>query len=248
MRTIRNLQTLIGRELYGYFCSPIAYIFIVMFLGLLGLFTFGDGLGNFYERGVADLEIAFFTWHPWLFMVLVPAVGMRLWSEELNKGTLELLCTMPITLWQAVVAKFLAGLVFLGLALALTFPLVLTANYLGAPDNGKIACGYIGSFAMAGAFLALSSFTSALTRNQIVSFIIAVVANLVLVLAGYPTIVNVLLQWQVPAGLVDFISDLSIFSHYIGLQRGVLDTRDLVYFLLLMVFGLSSTMVALKNR
>lgn len=248
MRTLRNLQTLMARELYGYFCSPIAYIFIVVFLGLMGMFTFGDGLGNFYDRGVADLEVAFFTWHPWLFMVLVPAVGMRLWSEELNKGTLELLCTMPINLWQAVVAKFLAGLLFLGLALALTFPVVLTANYLGTPDNGKIACGYVGSFAMAGAFLALSSFTSALTRNQIVSFIIAVVGNLVLVLAGYPTIVNVLLQWQVPVAVVNFVSDLSVYVHYLALQRGVLDSRDLVYFVLLMVFGLSSTLVALKNR
>ncbi len=247
MNAIRNIRIIVWRELYSYFCSPIAYIFLVIFLVLMGIFTFGDNLGDLYDRGVADLSIPFFTWHPWLFMVLVPAVGMRLWSEELNRGTLELLSTMPLTLAQAVIAKFLAGAVFLATALVLTFPVVLTVNYLGDPDNGKILCGYAGSLFMAASFLAISSFTSAITRNQIISFILTLVISMLLVLCGFPPIVNMLRQW-LPEMLTQMVSSWSVYTHFAGMQRGMIDSRDIVYFVSIITLGLSSTWVVLKNR
>ncbi len=248
MRTIRNIYNLVIRELYSYFCSPIAYVFLVIFLGMIGVFTFGDNLGSFFERGVADLEIPFFAWHPWLFMVLVPAVGMRLWSEELNKGTIELLRTMPISLWEAVAAKFIAGTVVLALALLLTFPVVITVNYLGTPDNGKILCGYLGSLLLACAFLALSGLTSALTRNQVISFIVSLVIALFLILCGFPAVTTALLQWNTPQPLLDFVGGLSVYTHFASLQRGVIDSRDVIYFLAVITFGLGSTMVVLRRR
>src|SRR5712691_9668993 len=167
-----NIKAIARRELQGYFASPVAYVFIVIFLLMVGFFTFMAG--GFFERAEASL-IAFFLWHPWLYLFLVPAAGMRLWSEERRQGTMELLLTMPITTWQAIVGKFAASWLFLALALALTFPVVITVNYLGAPDNGVIFGGYVGSLLLAGAYLAISCMTSALTRNQVVSFILSVV-------------------------------------------------------------------------
>src|SRR3954467_1976373 len=167
-----NIKTIAKREIAGYFASPVAYVFIVIFLLLCGFFTFM--LGGFFERREASL-VSFFLWHPWLYLFLVPAVGMRLWSEERRLGTMELLLTMPITTWQAIVGKFLASWLFLALALALTFPVIISVNYLGSPDNGIILCGYIGSWLMAGAYLAIACCTSAMTRTQVVSFIISVV-------------------------------------------------------------------------
>src|SRR3954462_3361669 len=161
-----NIKTIAKREIAGYFASPVAYVFIVIFLLLCGFFTFM--LGGFFERREASL-MSFFIWHPWLYLFLVPAAAMRLWSEERRQGTMELLLTMPITTWQAIVGKFLASWLFLGLALALTFPVVMTVNYLGHPDNGVILSGYIGSLLMAGGYLAIGSMTSAMTRNQVVS-------------------------------------------------------------------------------
>jgi ABC-2 type transport system permease protein len=169
MRAWANIQTIAKRELGGYFASPVAFVFIVLFLFLMGFFTFM--IGYLLERREASLYW-FFYWHPWLYLLLVPATGMRLWSEERRLGTLELLLTMPITAWQAIVGKFLASWAFLALALALTFPVVLTVNYLGHPANGIIFCGYVGSFLLAGAYLAVSCLTSAMTRNQVISFII----------------------------------------------------------------------------
>src|SRR5881296_1630002 len=169
---VANIKTIAKRELGGYFASPVAYVFIVIFLLLCGFFTFM--LGGFFERREASL-VSFFLWHPWLYLFLVPAAGMRLWSEERRLGTMELLLTMPITAWQAIVGKFLASWAFLTLALALTFPVVITVRYLGHPDMGIIFCGYIGSFLLAGAYLAVSCLTSAMTRNQVISFIISVV-------------------------------------------------------------------------
>ena len=163
---MRNILTIAKRELRGYFSSPVAFVFIVIFLLLSGFFTFM--VGGFFERGEANLQ-AFFAWHPWLYLFLVPAVGMRMWSEERRLGTIELLLTMPITPWQAIVGKFLASWAVVALALALTFPVVWTVNYLGSPDNGVILGGYIGSLLMAGAYLAISAMTSAMTRNQVVS-------------------------------------------------------------------------------
>src|SRR5207237_9715802 len=197
-----NIKTIAKRELGGYFASPVAYVFIVIFLLLCGFFTFM--LGGFFERREASLT-SFFLWHPWLYLFLVPAVGMRLWSEERRLGTIELLLTMPITAWQAIVGKFLASWIFLALALVLTFPVVLTVNYLGRPHNGAIFCGYVGSFLLAGAYLAISCLTSAMTRNQVISFIIAVVICLLFLLAGFPPVTNLFTSWS-PNWLVETIT------------------------------------------
>src|SRR3954451_15728031 len=195
MNSLANIKTITKRELGAYFSSPLAYVFLVIFLLLCGFFTFyvATGMGTYFQRGDASM-ITFFVWHPWFYLFLVPAVGMRLWAEERRVGTLELLMTMPITPWQAIVGKFLASWLFLGLALVLTFPVVLTVNYLGHPDNGVIFAGYIGSWLMAGAYLSVSCITSAITRTQVVSFIISVVVCLFLILAGFPPVINFLQQ------------------------------------------------------
>src|SRR5438094_1199584 len=172
---MRNIITIAKRELRGYFSSPVAFVFIVIFLLLSGFFTFM--VGGFFERGQANLD-TFFAWHPWLYLFLVPAVGMRMWSEERRLGTIELLLTMPVTPWQAILGKFLAAWAVVGLALLLTFPVWITVNYLGHPDNGVIFASYIGSFLMGGAYLAITAMTSATTRNQVVAFIVSVVLAL----------------------------------------------------------------------
>ena len=238
-----NIKTIAKRELGGYFSSPVAYVFIVIFLLLSGFFTFM--VGGFFERGEASL-ISFFMWHPWFYLFLVPAAGMRLWAEERRVGTLELLFTMPVTPWQAIVGKFLASWLFLALALFLTFPLVISVNHLGSPDNGVILAGYVGSLMMAGAYLAISCMTSALTRNQVVSFIIAVVLCLFLILAGYPPVTNLLAQWS--ATLVDIIASFSFITHYEGFQKGVLDSRDVIFFLSVIGFSLFTTGVILRGH
>ena len=184
-----NIFAIAKRELVSYFTSPVAYVFLVIFLLLAGFFTFT--VGNFFERGEASLA-AFFSWHPWLYLVLVPAVGMRLWSEERRSGTMELLLTMPLNPWEAIVAKFLASWIFLAIGLALTFPIVLTVNLLGEPDNGQLIAGYIGSLLLSGAYLALTCMTSALTRNQVIAFILSVVLCLFLILAGFNPVTDLL--------------------------------------------------------
>src|SRR6266481_7757476 len=189
MNSTANIKAIVKRELGGYFSSPVAYVFIVIFLLLTGFFTFMQG--NFFERGQANLD-SFFMWHPWLYLFLVPCVGMRLWAEERRVGTIELLLTKPITAWQAILGKFLASWIFLGLALVLTFPVVITVNYLGSPDNGVILAAYLGSFLMAGAYLAISCITSAMTRNQVVSFIVSVVVCLFFILAGFPPVTDMI--------------------------------------------------------
>ena len=239
-----NVWTIAKRELKGYFASPVAYVFIVIYLLLAGFFTFM--VGGFFERGQANLQ-SFFLWHPWLYLFLVPAVGMRLWSEERRLGTLELLFTMPITPWQAIVGKFLASWLFLALALILSFPLIITVNYLGDPDNGVIFCTYVGSFLMAGAYLALSCITSAMTRNQVISFIVSVVICLFLILAGFPPVINMLTQWAKP-WLVDLVSSFSVMTHFDGFQKGVLDSRDIIFFLSVVVFSLFTTSVILRSH
>ena len=240
--SIRNIKTIASRELGGYFASPVAFVFIVIFLLLSGFFTFM--VAGFFERGEAGLE-TFFTWHPWLYLFLVPAVGMRMWSEERRIGTIELLLTMPVTPWQAIVGKFLAAWVVLALALVFTFPVVWTVNYLGTPDNGVILGGYIGSLLMAGAYLSISAMTSAMTRNQVVSFILSVVLALFLILAGYPPVTNLLVQWASP-WFVDGIAAFSVMTHFDSIQKGVLDSRDILYFLSVMVFSLFTTGVILR--
>ncbi|HPC60084.1 MAG TPA: ABC transporter permease [Verrucomicrobiota bacterium] len=245
MNTWSNIRTITKRELGAYFSAPLAYVFIVIFLLLCGFFTFM--VGGFFERGEASLVRPFFDWHPWFYLFLVPAVGMRLWAEERRVGTIELLLTMPITAWQAILGKFLASWLFLGLALALTFPVVITVNYLGSPDNGVILSGYIGSWLMAGAYLAVSCMTSAMTRAQVVSFIIAVVLCLFLILAGFPPVINLLETWAAP-WLVDVITSFSVITHFDGFQKGVLDFRDIIFFLSVMVFCLFTTSVILRGH
>ena len=243
-RALGNIAAIAKREISGYFASPVAYVFIVIFLLLSGFFTFM--VGGFFERREASLT-AFFVWHPWLYLFLVPAAGMRLWSEERRLGTIELLLTMPVTAWQAIVGKFLASWLFLGLALALSFPMVMTVCYLGSPDLGVIFCGYVGSLLMAGAYLAVSCMTSALTRNQVVSFILSVVICLFLILAGWPPVTNLLVRWA-PNWFVEGVAAFSVMPHFEGFQRGVLDSRDLVFFLSVIVFSLFTTGTIIRSH
>jgi len=240
-----NIKAITKRELGAYFSSPLAYVFIVIFLLLCGFFTFM--VGGFFERGEASLVRPFFDWHPWFYLFLVPAVGMRLWAEERRVGTIELLLTMPITAWQAILGKFLASWLFLGLALVLTFPIWITVNYLGSPDNGVILCGYLGSWLMAGAYLSISCFTSAMTRTQVVSFIVSVVLCLFLILAGFPPVIKLLENWASP-WLVDTVTSFSVIRHFEGFQRGVLDSRDILFFLSVMVFSLFTTSAILRGH
>jgi ABC-2 type transport system permease protein len=233
--------TVAKRELSGYFASPIAFVFIVIFLLLSGFFTFMAA--GFFENGEANLT-AFFVWLPWLYLFLVPAVGMRMWSEERRLGTIELLLTMPIAGWQAIAGKFLASWAVIALAVLLTFPFVLTVNYLGHPDNGVIFASYLGSLLMAGAYLAISAMTSALTRNQVISFILSVVLLLFLILAGWTPVVNLLGQWA-PQWLINTISSFSVMTHFVSIQNGVIDSRDILFFLSVIVFALFTTSVIL---
>ena len=239
---LRNILAIAKRELGGYFTSPVAFVFIVIFLLISGFFTFM--VGGFFEIGQANLT-SFFEWHPWLYLFLVPAVGMRMWSEERRLGTMELLLTMPITPWQAIIGKFLASWAVLGIALALTFPMVITVNHLGNPDNGVILGGYIGSLLLSGAYLSISSMTSALTRNQVVSFILSVVVCLFLILAGWPPVTNLLVQWASPL-FVDTIAAFSVMTHFEGISKGLLDSRDILFFLSVIVFSLFTTGVIIR--
>lgn len=232
------------REWRAYFDSPVAYVFIIIFLMLTGFFTFS--ISRFYEAGQADLG-GFFTWHPWLYMILVPAVAMRLWAEERRSGTIELLFTVSVTPLQALLGKFFAAWLFMLLALALTFPIPLTAAYLGSPDTGAVLSGYLGSGLLAGAYIATGTFTSALTRNQVISFILGVVIGLFLILAGFPPVTDLLSRWA-PSWFVDGVASFSFMSHFQALQRGVVDLRDLVYFASVMVFMIFATQVVLKNK
>jgi ABC-2 type transport system permease protein len=246
MNALANIKTITKRELAAYFSSPLAYVFIVIFLLLCGFFAFSVQ-PTLLDRGEASLSANFFMWHPWFYLFLVPAVGMRLWAEERRVGTIELLLTMPITAWQAIVGKFLASWIFLGVALVLTFPIVITVNYLGSPDNGTILCGYIGSWLMAGAYLAISCITSAMTRAQVVIFIISVVICLFLILAGYPPVINFLQQLFTPK-LADLVASFSVMTHFEGLQKGVLDSRDLLFFVSVIGFSLFTTSVILRTH
>ena len=241
---LRNSAGILKREFAGYFGSPVAYVFIVIFLLLSGFFPFS--LSHFYEIGQADLR-TFFEWHPWIFLFLVPAVGMRLWAEERRTGTIELILTLPVTLVEVIVGKFLAAWLFIGVALLLTFPMVLTVTYLGDPDMGAILCAYFGSFLLAGAYLSVGSMTSAMTRNQVISFILSVVICLFLVLAGWPPVTDILSGWA-PVWLVNVVSGFSFMPHFVSMERGVLDLRDLCYFTSVIFFMLFANGVILQNR
>jgi ABC-2 type transport system permease protein len=220
---MRNVGIIMRRELASYFATPLAYIFLLIFLVLVNLFTFY--LGEFFERGQADLN-PFFSYHPWLFLFLIPAVSMRLWADERRSGSIELLMTLPVTLWQAVVGKFLAAWAFTILALALTFPIWLTVNFLGSPDNGAILAAYIGSMLLAAGFLSIGSLASALTRNPVIAFIVGIAACFAFLVAG----------------------SLGFLTHYEAISKGVIDIRDLIYFALLITWFLLATAVVLDVR
>jgi ABC-2 type transport system permease protein len=239
-----NVWTIAKRELVGYFDSPVAYVFIVIYLLLAGFFTFT--FGSFFDRGEASLG-AFFMWMPWLLLFLVPALGMRLWSEERRSGTIELLLTFPVTPWQAILGKFLASWIFIAIAMALTFPVWITVNWLGDPDNGVILAGYIGSWFLAGAYLAVSCLTSAITRNQVVSFILSVVICLGLVVVGFTPVTDLLARWAAP-WLVEAIAGFSVLTHFDGFQKGVIDSRDFVFFASVIGFALFVTGVVLRGH
>jgi ABC-2 type transport system permease protein len=238
------IRALFRRELKSYFATPVAYVFIVIYLVLMGTFTFY--LGQFYERGQADLS-SFFNFHPWLYLFLVPAISMRLWAEERKTGSIELLMTMPITAWQAVLGKFLAAWAFTGIALALTFPVWITVNYLGNPDNGAILAGYVGSMLMAGGFLAIGACLSATTRNQVIAFVITIVVCFGFLLSGFPMVLDLFSGWA-PQALVDGIASLSFLTHFANISKGVIDFRDLVYFGLLIGSFLYANTIVLQWR
>jgi ABC-2 type transport system permease protein len=232
------------RELAAYFATPLAYVFVLIFLMMSGVFTFY--IGGFYERGQADLT-AFFNFHPWLYLFLVPAIAMRLWSEERKSGTIELLLTLPLTRAQAVLGKFLAAWLFTGLALALTFPLWITVNVLGAPDNGVILSSYLGSWLMAGSFLAVGSCMSALTRNQVIAFITTVVVCFLFILSGFPLVLDALSAWA-PQVLIDAFASMSFLTHFNAVSKGVIGLRDLLFFLSMAVVWLAATAVIIEMK
>ncbi len=241
---MKNLGVIFQRELGSYFATPLAYIFIVIFLVLAAVFTFY--LGGFYESGQADLN-PFFNFHPWLYLFLVPAVAMRLWAEERKSGTIELLMTLPVSRTDMVLGKFLAAWVFVGIALLLTFPIIVTVNYLGSPDNGAIFTGYLGSWLLAGGYLAIGSCMSALTKNQVIAFILSVVACFVFIVSGFPLVLDLFSSWA-PQWLVDAIASLSFLIRFDAISKGVLDLRDLLYFISLMAVWLYATAIVIDLK
>jgi ABC-2 type transport system permease protein len=243
---VKHTLTILKRELAGYFATPVAYVFIVIFLLLSGFFTFQ--LGDFYADGKGQATLSgFFGWHPWLYLFLIPALSMRLWAEERKQGTIELLMTLPITVPQAVLGKFLAAWIFAAVALALTFPMWITVNYLGDPDNGTIIAGYVGSLLMSGGFLAIGSCVSALTKNQVIAFVLSVTVCLAFLMTGFPAVIGIVSGW-LPAALVEAIASFSFFTHFDGLSKGLIEARDLVFFGSLIAFALYANTLLLELK
>jgi gliding motility-associated transport system permease protein len=240
---MRNILIIAGRELTAYFATPVATVFIVIFLVLQGALTFN--LGDFFDRGQADLN-PFFTFIPWVFLLLVPAITMRLWAEERRLGTIELLLTLPLTQFQAVLGKFFAAWAFCAIALVLTFPFVITANILGSPDNGVIASGYVGSLLVAGAFLAVGSAMSALTRNQVIAFVLAVAVCFVFAVASYPVVTDFLSR-NTPV-LADIARRVAVIDRFQDFTRGVVSVRDLIFFATFIGFWLYLNAVLVEQR
>lgn len=240
---MNTILTIIKRELKSYFSTPIALIFLVVFLILCGVFTFK--LGGFYDQGEAELR-SFFMWHPWLYLFIIPAISMRLWAEEKRVGTIELLLTLPIKVEHAVIGKFIAAWLFIGFALALTCPLVYTVNFLGDPDNGVILASYFGSFLMAGAYLAIGLALSATTKNQVIAFVLTTTLCLFLIILGHEPVVDTLNR-ALPSKLVDQLVNLSFPYHFEAIQRGVIDVRDFIYFIILISVNLVLSTVIVNN-
>ena len=241
---MRNIWIIAKRELKAYFATPVAFVFIAIFVGLTGGFSFY--IGRFFDRNQASLE-GFFTYHPWLYLLLVPAVAMRLWAEERKSGTIEQLLTLPISTGEAVLGKFLAAWLFCGIALALTTPMWLTVNVLGHPDNAAAAVGYFGSFILAGAFLAVGICMSALTRNQIIAFIAGALVCFIFTMSGLDTVAN-FLRGHAPESLIETIASFSFLSRFDSLTRGVIDLRDLVFFASSIAFWLFAAVIAVDSR
>jgi ABC-2 type transport system permease protein len=241
---MRNTKLILKRELGGYFATPVAYVFLVIFLGLAGTFTFY--LGNFFERSQADLQ-PFFAFHPWLYLFLIPAISMRLWSEERRSGTIELFLTLPVSMGQAVAGKFLAAWAFTGIALVLTFPLWVTVNYLGTPDNGVILASYLGSFLMAGAFLAIGACVSAITKSQVIAFVISAALCFVFIVSGAPMVLNFFAGWA-PQIVLDTVASFSFITHFNSISRGVIDLTDIVFFLSLIALFLFANAVLVDMK
>ena len=241
---MKQVWPIFRREFATYFATPLAYVFIVIFLFAMGAFTFY--IGNFYSNGVADLTV-FFGYHPWLYLFLVPAIAMRLWAEERRTGTMELLLTLPVPLWATVVGKFLAAWAFTGLALALTFPIWLTVNYLGSPDNGVIFASYIGSFLMAGGYLAIGAAISAMTSNQVIAFVVSVVVCFLFTVSGAPIVLDFFRDWA-PLVLLNTIASFSFLTHFSAITAGVIDLRDIVYFVSLIALFLLVNIVVIDLK
>lgn len=241
---MKQLPVVFKRELASYFATPLAYVFILIFLVLSGVFTFY--LGGFFEGGQADLT-AFFNFHPWLYLFLVPALAMRLWAEERKSGSIELLMTLPITRFEAVTGKFLAAWIFAGIALLLTFPMIITVNYLGEPDNGAIITGYFGSWLLAGSYLAIGSCMSALAKNQVIAFILAVSACFLFIVSGFPMVLDAFTGWA-PQWVLDAVASLSFLTRFEAISKGVIDLRDLLYFITLMAAWLAATAVVVDLK
>ena len=232
------------RELASYFATPVAYVFIAVFLAMSSVCTFASELGGFFERGQADLR-AFFGFHPWLYLFLVPASSMRLWAEDRRSGSIELLTTLPLAVWQSVIGKFLAAWAFVAVGLALTCPIWITVNFLGQPDNGVIAASYFGSLLLAGGFLAIGSFVSATTKNQIVAFVLSMVGCLMFMLLGFP-LVQSLLTDTLPLGVTETLASLSVLTRYEAISRGVLAPSDVFYFATLIGVMLAATSILVE--
>ena len=241
---MQNVVTIAKRELKSYFATPVAYVFILIFLALTGAFTFY--LGNFFVRGQAELD-AFFQFHPWLYLLLIPAVSMRLWAEERKTGTIEFLITLPVTTFATVLGKYIAAWIFTGIALLLTFPIWISVNFLGSPDNGVILGSYVGSFLMAGAFLAIGSCISATTKNQVVAFIITATICFLFTMSGLELVLNFFRLWA-PDFLVQAIASLSFLTHFQAITNGVIDLRDILFFTSLISVWLFANILVVNQK
>ena len=241
---MNNIWFIMKRELSGYFATPVAYVFIIIFLLLTGFSTFF--VGNFFERGEADLY-PFFSIHPWLYVLLIPAISMRLWSEERKNGSIELLMTLPVSVFEAVLGKFLAAWAFTGLALLLNFPLWITVNYLGSPDNGVIFAGFIGSLLMAGGFLAIGACISATTKNQVIAFVLSLIVSLIFVLSGYGIVLDFFSSWA-PAAFVEATSSFILLTHFDAISSEVIDMRVMLYFASVIMIWLFANAIVINAR
>jgi len=246
--SIDRIYTVIKREVLSYFTSPLAYIFIIIFLLLSGFFTFSaPPFGNFLNSNQASLAFSFFPYHSWLYLVLVPPISMRLWSEEQKNGTIEILFTTQISILEAVIGKFISAWIIILISLFLTFPIIITVNWLGTPDNNIIISGYLGSALLGAGFLSIGCMTSAMSKNQIISYIYSMILCLLLILFGHQSVTNYFTSWA-PVWFTTTLGQLSIFPHYKFIINGIIDVGDIIYFISIIIFGLFATVVILNTK